>query len=455
MLGDALAARGHDVVLALDPGHRRGGAIRFAPLGALEADDLAAIVRRALAAPTPLARSRAGYRGFFVERRDALEARLVELAADRDVVVVAESLVLRRGAGLAWPAKTAVLFMTPALPGDFAAMHELPILRLAALPTFATADDEIRRRWSFVGFFVPRAGAALDAGVTAFLASGPPPFFLTMGSMTGFDGPALARAFAAAARAAGGRAIIQRGWSGLAPPDAGDDLLAVDRSTTRRCSRAAPRCFSTAARDRSAARSAPAVRSASSRSCRIKSSGPTASSPPAAASAASIRSPPTPTRSRARCGGSRRSRPSVPAPPRSPRGSPARTASPRRAGSSSGSPAERVAAISHMLAAMIAIDAACQIAWERIDNHGTHALVVDGFLTDPGALRELALGLAFDAPARPDNYPGVKALASLRGAAEAKTWIADQVIARLFPSGRPPFVKTDDYDALGAFAIFA
>ena len=103
----------------------------------------------------------------------------------------------------------------------------------------------------------------------------------------------------------------------------------------------------------------------------------------------------------------------------------------------------------------LAINPACAVAWTPIDDHGAHALIADDFLADAPALREYALSLAYQPPARPDNYPGLKALASLVGAAETKTWIARQVLDRLYPGGAPAFFATDAFDAAGAFAVFA
>jgi len=101
------------------------------------------------------------------------------------------------------------------------------------------------------------------------------------------------------------------------------------------------------------------------------------------------------------------------------------------------------------------LDPGCTIAWQPIDDHGTHAMIVDDFLREPEALRELALSLGYAVPAHPDHYPGYKAYASLAGAADVKRWIADQVLDHLYPDGRPDLFRTDQYDAQGAFSVFA
>jgi hypothetical protein len=98
---------------------------------------------------------------------------------------------------------------------------------------------------------------------------------------------------------------------------------------------------------------------------------------------------------------------------------------------------------------------AATASWVEIDDHGTHALVLDDFLAEPDPVRAFARNLAFQPPASPDNYPGVKAYVSLAGAARLKQTIAERFLARLFPLGRSPALRTDQYDAHGAFCAFA
>lgn len=231
-LAETLARRGHEVVLALDAGHAPvATGATFAPLGGLDGAAMAKIVRSALAAPTPLARSQVAFRGFIRDRRAALVERLTDLAHQaRDLIVVAEPLVFRRAGGLAWPTKTAVVVHVPSPVRDFVALDDLPLLRLVALSE-AFAPPELRASaWHHCGFFVrPATTAGLAPHVAAFLAAGAAPMLLTMGSMTGFDGAALVAAFVAAARRVGRRAIIQRGWANLTAP-AADDVLGVDEA---------------------------------------------------------------------------------------------------------------------------------------------------------------------------------------------------------------------------------
>ncbi|MGK5641942.1 glycosyltransferase, partial [Streptomyces sp. URMC 126] len=69
-------------------------------------------------------------------------------------------------------------------------------------------------------------GGELPERVRDFLAAGPPPVFVGMGSATVSHPERLAATFVRALRGAGLRGIVQRGWAGLEAE--GDDLLTVD-----------------------------------------------------------------------------------------------------------------------------------------------------------------------------------------------------------------------------------
>ncbi len=235
LLAEALADRGHAVTLAVDRGYRALPSVaRLLPgvsvteLGALDERSLVDTVARAVTAATPAERSRAGYHGFIGHRRDALVRRMTELAEDRDLVVVNEALAWQRDGRILWTAPVAVLWYTPCPAEDFRRLLGVPCLRLAALPAFAAPSDaDVRSGVTFTGFWHRSRVTPLPDLVTSFLAAGPPPVFLTMGSMSGFDGGALATSVVAGARACGLRVIVQRGWGRLETP-MGDDVLVVD-----------------------------------------------------------------------------------------------------------------------------------------------------------------------------------------------------------------------------------
>ncbi|WP_324248595.1 glycosyltransferase [Actinomarinicola tropica] len=95
------------------------------------------------------------------------------------------------------------------------------------------AADPVLAPWSDPETVVHTTGAWLRQGtpsplppeLDAFLDAGPPPVYVGFGSMAGAaeDG----RAALDAARDLGRRAVVDRGWAGLAPAPA-DDLLVVD-----------------------------------------------------------------------------------------------------------------------------------------------------------------------------------------------------------------------------------
>ncbi len=76
------------------------------------------------------------------------------------------------------------------------------------------------------GYWWPHETGRLSQEVEDFLAAGPRPVFVGLGSATVPDPERVSREIVTALRAAGVRGIVQRGWAGL---DAGgDDILTVD-----------------------------------------------------------------------------------------------------------------------------------------------------------------------------------------------------------------------------------
>lgn len=68
-------------------------------------------------------------------------------------------------------------------------------------------------------------GTALPAGLTDFLAAGPPPVFVGLGSATTPDPERVGATVVRALRAAGLRGVVQSGWAGLRAD--GDDMLTI------------------------------------------------------------------------------------------------------------------------------------------------------------------------------------------------------------------------------------
>jgi UDP:flavonoid glycosyltransferase YjiC (YdhE family) len=218
LLAEALAARGHDVVLLLDPGHHEGRPemprVSRVALGKLDGPTMADIVRQALGAP-PGERAFVARRRFFDERADAVLARVRDLVTTGgfDWVVASEWLL---GAAPE-TSRRALVLHTPAPRSEFLRLGRVPALRLAALSRALGADDaDVASAWTFTGFWIKRSTGVLPPALAACLAEGPPPLFLTMGSMVGFDATRLVTTFVEAARACGRRAFVQAGWAGLA-----------------------------------------------------------------------------------------------------------------------------------------------------------------------------------------------------------------------------------------------
>ncbi|CAM3912078.1 glycosyltransferase [Tsukamurella ocularis] len=76
------------------------------------------------------------------------------------------------------------------------------------------------------GYLRPEPVGAVSPDLQAFLADGPPPVAVTLGSTATAQGDTLSRIITEATAAAGLRAVVQRGWAGLAPT--GDHIRVVD-----------------------------------------------------------------------------------------------------------------------------------------------------------------------------------------------------------------------------------
>ncbi len=77
------------------------------------------------------------------------------------------------------------------------------------------------------GYWWPHRTGRLSPELEDFLAAGPPPVFVGLGSATVPDPGRVSRDIVTALRAARVRGIVQRGWAGLGARD-GDDILTVD-----------------------------------------------------------------------------------------------------------------------------------------------------------------------------------------------------------------------------------
>jgi vancomycin aglycone glucosyltransferase len=98
---------------------------------------------------------------------------------------------------------------------------------LAADPTLGPWQEPTDLDVVQTGAWILRDMRPLPAELVEFLDAGTPPVYVGFGSMP-LRGPAdIARAAIEAIRAQGRRALVARGWAGLAPIDDGDDCFAV------------------------------------------------------------------------------------------------------------------------------------------------------------------------------------------------------------------------------------
>jgi vancomycin aglycone glucosyltransferase len=77
------------------------------------------------------------------------------------------------------------------------------------------------------GAWILPGARSLPAGLDAFLAAGAPPIYVGFGSMAMDAAREAARVALAVVRAQGRRAVLLRGWAGLAPIDDADDCFVI------------------------------------------------------------------------------------------------------------------------------------------------------------------------------------------------------------------------------------
>jgi UDP:flavonoid glycosyltransferase YjiC (YdhE family) len=86
------------------------------------------------------------------------------------------------------------------------------------------ADTHVTGYW----FLDPPSGWTPPPALHEFLAAGPPPVYVGFGSMSSRNPQATAKLVLDALGAAGQRAVLLAGWSGLRPADLPDSVLMVD-----------------------------------------------------------------------------------------------------------------------------------------------------------------------------------------------------------------------------------
>jgi sterol 3beta-glucosyltransferase len=225
-LGCALAARGHAVTLAssgfFEP-RVRGLGLAFQPVGRGSQAELVAILRSLADVAGHRERAHAYAARWLRPEVAASRAEIAAGVASADYVVNNLKSVWTRngrlvpGAHVTYEPPGSLENLAKQLPRRLP--HEEALLQVVALPKALVDPAE---RWGplyrFAGFFAPPPAAPWQPpkALEAFLAAGPPPAVLSMGSMVMFDAKRLHSAFVAALAACGLRGVVVGGWSDIA-----------------------------------------------------------------------------------------------------------------------------------------------------------------------------------------------------------------------------------------------
>lgn len=85
-------------------------------------------------------------------------------------------------------------------------------------------------RYTYVGYPFNQDEGPISREIEAFLAAGPPPVFIGLGSCSVPDGERFTRTVVEAVGSSGCRAILSRGWARLPFATASEDMLVVDET---------------------------------------------------------------------------------------------------------------------------------------------------------------------------------------------------------------------------------
>jgi UDP:flavonoid glycosyltransferase YjiC (YdhE family) len=236
MLGAELQRRGHRVTVGTSSFHAdalREAGLEWDPVGTGTFDDLHAVLR-SLAPIADLRERTIHYvRRWLQPQLDSGLPGMLEVAGRRDYFISNLKLVLARDDAIIPGAS-----VTYDPPGDLAELEQYETRRHGArLLELVAMDRELidpEGRWGpsfrFTGFWSDRQspGWTPPAGLASFLASGPPPVVVTMGSMAIGDGPRFVHRIDEALRLCGARGVLVAGWSGIADvPMDPDRMIAV------------------------------------------------------------------------------------------------------------------------------------------------------------------------------------------------------------------------------------
>jgi O-mycaminosyltylonolide 6-deoxyallosyltransferase len=227
VLARALAARGHHVTLASSGFYERAAraaALEFLALGQGTHGQLLAVLRAMNGTADRIERTRMFATRWLQPQLAQAREMLSAAGAGSDYFVSNLKLVLQQG-GEVLPGAF-VTYDPPAAVEELARYgsrrHGGRILELVALPRrLADPDGSWGEEFHFTGFWhAATPPKTPEPGLAQFVAAGPPPIVLTLGSMLSADVEALLGRFAEALAASGQRGVVVAGWSRpiLVPP---------------------------------------------------------------------------------------------------------------------------------------------------------------------------------------------------------------------------------------------
>jgi UDP:flavonoid glycosyltransferase YjiC (YdhE family) len=235
LLADELLARGHEVTLGTSAFyfHDRPG-LRWLRIGEGDLAQLREVLAGMAALPLGPARVQHYLNAWLLPQFTQAGEAIVSQSYSCDYFICNLKKTITRPDGTCPGA-----FVTYDPPGDLrelarfgSHLHGGRTLELVAMER-ALIDPQ--RRWDarfrFTGFWKPARPAAQDGELARWLDAGAAPLVLTLGSMSGFDAPALALAFRTALATHGMRGVLIRGWSEHgAPTTHSAELIELDQA---------------------------------------------------------------------------------------------------------------------------------------------------------------------------------------------------------------------------------
>ena len=227
MLGIELSRRGHKVTIGSSPFYEAGATeagLGFAPIGPGTRDELVGIMRGLPELPGKRERVAAYYdRWVRPQMRASLDE--IKLNAGRSHYFINNMRSIWMRGGKVIPGAN-IIYDPPSKNLDQAGPSMTKqtgaILDVVAMNQLLIDPEEHwGKDYHFTGFWQRRGGSNIPIpdGLEAFLAAGPAPVVITMGSMVMFDSQRLAREMAQGLERAGQRGVLVGAWSGISRAD--------------------------------------------------------------------------------------------------------------------------------------------------------------------------------------------------------------------------------------------